>query len=159
MGSAKIFWTSSVLGHMKGVMSRRTLTAAEKTKMARGRKQANTVDRYLKQLERLKTHDKRQASLSPEELEIEAEGLAIALETAEGVQRLQLLQRREDLQRLALEAVPQEDEALVEAFIEVAAVYGERKGISYSTWREVGVPAEVLRRAGIKRTRRPFSPS
>lgn len=39
-------------------------------------------------------------------------------------------------------------------FIENAASYSERKGISYTAWREFGVPAKVLRQAGIKETRR-----
>ena len=33
------------------------------------------------------------------------------------------------------------------------AVYGERKGISYSAWRTVGVSASVLQQAKIPRTR------
>jgi hypothetical protein len=36
-------------------------------------------------------------------------------------------------------------------FIEVAANYSERHGISYAAWREAGVPAAVLRDAGIGR--------
>ena len=38
---------------------------------------------------------------------------------------------------------------LEEAFLEVAAEYGARKGISRQAWREVGVPLETLKRAGI----------
>ena len=38
---------------------------------------------------------------------------------------------------------------LERAFIEVAAEYSSRKGVSKHAWREVGVPAEVLKRAGI----------
>jgi len=137
-------------------VARKALTADDKEKMAQGRRQSNTIDRYLKQVERLQAHDKRQTALGPEDLEAEAIVVEQALESAEGLRRLQLLQRREDLQRMALEAVPAEDPALTDEFIRVAAAYGERKGISYSTWREVGVSADVLRSAGIKRTRRPF---
>jgi hypothetical protein len=36
-------------------------------------------------------------------------------------------------------------------FIASAKAYGERKGISYSAWREVGVSAAVLKQAGISR--------
>jgi hypothetical protein len=36
----------------------------------------------------------------------------------------------------------------------VAAEYGDRKGIEYKTWREVGVPADVLSRSGIHWSRR-----
>jgi hypothetical protein len=42
---------------------------------------------------------------------------------------------------------------LEEAFVAVARSYGERHGISYAAWRELGVPAAVLRRAGIVRDR------
>lgn len=137
-------------------MSRRALSAEDKAKMAEGRRQSNTIDRYLKQIERLDAHDKRQTALDPEVLEAEAAHVARALESAEGLRRLQLLQKREDLQRMALEVAPQEDLELVQEFIRIAAEYGARKGISYSTWREVGVPVDVLRSAGISRTRRPF---
>jgi hypothetical protein len=33
----------------------------------------------------------------------------------------------------------------------VAAEYGQRKGISYAAWRELGVSPAVLKRAGITR--------
>ncbi len=37
-------------------------------------------------------------------------------------------------------------------FVEAAAkAYGERKGITYAAWREVGVPDAVLKTAGITR--------
>ena len=36
-------------------------------------------------------------------------------------------------------------------FVEVAKSYAERKGISYASWRDVGVPAATLTKAGIKR--------
>ena len=39
---------------------------------------------------------------------------------------------------------------LLSRFIEAAAPYAERKGISYAAFREVGVPASVLRKAGLK---------
>ncbi|MHB1534624.1 MAG: hypothetical protein ACYC1D_08440 [Acidimicrobiales bacterium] len=39
------------------------------------------------------------------------------------------------------------------AFVKVASGYSERKGLSYAAWREAGVSADVLRRAGIRRTR------
>jgi len=37
-------------------------------------------------------------------------------------------------------------------FVQIAASYGARQGISYSSWREIGVPAAVLEQAGIART-------
>ena len=44
--------------------------------------------------------------------------------------------------------------ALESGFVEAARSYSQRKGISYSAWRQIGVPADVLRKAGIPRTRR-----
>jgi len=41
--------------------------------------------------------------------------------------------------------------ALERAFVAHAASYSERKGISYAAWREAGVPASVLKDAGISR--------
>jgi len=43
-------------------------------------------------------------------------------------------------------------EALEVEFIATACAYGERKGISYSAWREVGVEPRVLKAAGISRS-------
>ena len=38
-------------------------------------------------------------------------------------------------------------------FVKVAKSYSQRQGISYATWREVGVEASVLKAAGISRSR------
>jgi hypothetical protein len=37
-------------------------------------------------------------------------------------------------------------------FVKTASKYAERKGISYAAWRELGVPADVLKKAGISRS-------
>jgi hypothetical protein len=42
---------------------------------------------------------------------------------------------------------------LEKAFIKVAKSYADRKGISYSAWRTIGVSPAVLQKAGIPRTR------
>jgi hypothetical protein len=39
------------------------------------------------------------------------------------------------------------------AFIEVAKQFSEDRGVAYGAWRAAGVPAEVLKRSGIARTR------
>jgi hypothetical protein len=41
--------------------------------------------------------------------------------------------------------------ALEPDFVAVAAAYSDRQGISYSSWRTVGVSASVLRAAGVPR--------
>ena len=76
---------------------------------------------------------------------------------ADALQRVHLIQERRNLeQRLRERSVESADDlpSLEAAFIEVAAEYGERKGIDYATWREAGVPADVLQKAGIHWSRR-----
>jgi len=63
-----------------------------------------------------------------------------------------LVQERMDLQK-ELEAMGTTVDlsALEAAFVKTAAKYAQRKGISYAAWRELGVPADVLKKAGISR--------
>jgi hypothetical protein len=59
--------------------------------------------------------------------------------------KVQLLQERRDLTQ------PTVGEAdLIEAFVKHAPGFSERNGIAYVTWREMGVPAGVLKQAGLK---------
>ena len=66
---------------------------------------------------------------------------------------LQLVQERRDLGaeievlRERVDIAPIEDE-----FVKVAASYSSSKGITYASWRDVGVDAAVLKRAGISRS-------
>ncbi len=66
-----------------------------------------------------------------------------------------MIQRRLDYEdRLSrIEDAP-DTEALETAFVDAAKEYSERKGISYTAWREAGVPAATLKKAGVPRTRR-----
>ena len=76
------------------------------------------------------------------------------LADADALSRVHLAQERLDLQA---ELVAKNDsvdlQALEDAFIKAARGYGERKGLTYTAWRAAGVDANVLRRAGIPRTR------
>jgi hypothetical protein len=67
---------------------------------------------------------------------------------------LKLVQERRDLlaERDVL-ASPVDLAGLEDAFVEIAESYSARQGISYQSWREIGVPAQVLARAGISRSR------
>ena len=44
--------------------------------------------------------------------------------------------------------------SLEAAFVKTAGKYAERKGISYAAWRQLGVSAETLKKAGITRVER-----
>jgi len=69
--------------------------------------------------------------------------------------RVDLIQRRLDLEeRLVGMAEDVDLDSLEKEFVDAAADYSERKGITYTAWREAGVPANVLKEAGIRRTRR-----
>jgi hypothetical protein len=62
--------------------------------------------------------------------------------------------RAEAEQTLGTVGTGPDQEALAADFVKHARAYSDRKGISYATWREFGVPADVLRKAGIPQTRR-----
>jgi hypothetical protein len=72
---------------------------------------------------------------------------------ADALSRVRMVQERLDLAaelRAAYESAV--DLAAVEdAFVAAVAEYSNRKGLSYAAWREVGVTAAVLKRAGITR--------
>ena len=72
----------------------------------------------------------------------------------ETLSHLHLLQEREDLEGELARADEGTDIAPLEKrFVKVAKSYGERKGITYSTWRQSGVGADGLKKAGIARTK------
>ncbi len=74
------------------------------------------------------------------------------LPDADPVRQLQLVQERLDLGASLDSAERAVDMSTLEAdFVEAAADYSRRRGISYAAWREVGVPSAVLRAAGITR--------
>ncbi len=117
------------------------------------RKNADAVRRYLETLAGAKKGGGRRRT--PESITKRLDAIEAALADAGALQRLALLQERIDLngQLKALTATP--DTAGLEAeFIAAAKSYGEAKGITYAAWREMGVPAEVLKAAGIAQTRR-----
>lgn len=70
------------------------------------------------------------------------------------LKQLELRQEKIDAQNALKEVESKEDiDELEKAFIQAAKSYSERKGISYTAWRQVGVPARVLKEAGVPRTR------
>jgi hypothetical protein len=126
------------------------LTDEHKAALAEGRSQGRAVRRYL---EALDSHrPKRGRKRTPESMKKRMEKIDQELQTADPLQRLHLVQERLDLQS-ALEATSATVDlgALEEEFVAAAAAYSERKGISYAAWRELGVSAAVLKRAGIGR--------
>ncbi|MDA8367382.1 MAG: hypothetical protein M0Z62_10575, partial [Actinomycetota bacterium] len=73
---------------------------------------------------------------------------------ADQLTRLNLIEERRRLEEELSQADDTTDLAALEKdFVKVARSYGERKGITYSSWRAVGVSAATLQQAKIARTR------
>jgi hypothetical protein len=128
--------------------TRRTMSDEHKQAIADARRQNQAVRNYLNALTTAKPAGRRPTT-SPEQLQqqIDTEG--------DPVKRLELIQRRLDLEdRLASEQDQPDLETLEAEFVAVAANYASRKDITYTAFRELGVPAAALKQAGIPRTRR-----
>ena len=127
------------------------MTDEHKAALAEGRNQGRAVRRYLEALEdnkpkrgRKRTETSVQRDLARTEDE---------LTTADPLRRLELIQRRIDLQSELEKMGTTVDLSALEAeFVAVAKGYAVRKQISYEAWREAGVTAATLKAAGISRT-------
>lgn len=127
------------------------MTTEHKAALAAGRAQGLAVRRYLEALER--NRPRRGRRPSSDSLQRQLDDVETKLHDADPLKRLHLIQQRKSLQvRLAADDGIEDLTDLEKAFVDAAAEYGARKGIDYSTWREAGVPADVLRRAGVQRS-------
>lgn len=128
-----------------------SMSKAHKTALAEGRTASRSVRAYLDALET--TKPKRGRKLDPESVRKRVATIDEQLKSAGGFEKLNLLADKEGLQgKLAGSGdVAIDLTVLRKGFIKNAKTYGERKGISYSTWRAAGVPAEDLKAAGIGR--------
>ncbi len=127
---------------------------SEETKMARahGQAQGRTVSRYLTALDSMAP--KRGRQRSEERMKARIAELPAEIAGAKPLKRVHLIQELMDLEaELANRSEPVDISGVENEFIAIAAEYSERKGISYAAWREVGVPASVLKAAGVARTR------
>ena len=118
-----------------------------KAALARGRAEARSIKAYLNAV----GTRKRGRPVTRETLTKRIERLESQIETEPNpLKVLDFRQARlESEQRLA-ELERSVDVARLEAdFVTYAMAYSDRKGISYAAWREAGVPAPVLSKAGI----------
>lgn len=121
-----------------------------KAALAEGRNQGRAVRRYLEALEAHKP--KRGRKRTPESIQKRLTRIDVELRSADALKRLQLIQERLDL-NAELEAAGSKVDLteLEQEFVDAAAAYSSRKGISYAAWRELGVEPSVLKRAKISR--------
>ena len=131
----------------------RTMSDEHKAALAEGREQGRVVRHYLEALE--SHRPKRGRKRTPESITKRLAAIDEQLGTADPLNRLHLVQERLDLEReLASSGGDGADlDELEAAFTEIAAAYGERKGLTYEAWRSIGVAPSVLKAAGIGRAR------
>ena len=122
-----------------------------KAALAQGRHESRVVRDYLEALRSSKP--KRGRKRSADTIQKRLAKIEAELAAADPLTELLLLQERRDLQD-EFEALGSgaDVNAAENEFVKIAKSYSERRHISYATWREVGVDAAVLKRAGIPRS-------
>jgi hypothetical protein len=121
-----------------------------KAALAEGREQGRGVRLYLEALE--KNRPKRGRKRTTDSITRRLDAIDQKLVEADPLTRLHLIQERMNLQT-ELESLKAKTDLteLEKGFVTAAKSYGERKGITHAAWRALGVPADVLRKAGISR--------
>jgi hypothetical protein len=121
-----------------------------KAALAEGRNQGRAVRNYLEALEA--TKPKRGRKRTPDSIKKRLDAIDAAMADADKLTELKLRQEKVNLEReLEAGSVAVDLSALEQDFVAVANAYGNRQGITYQVWRETGVPAAVLKKAGIGR--------
>jgi uncharacterized protein YicC (UPF0701 family) len=121
-----------------------------KAALAKGRLEGRVVRDYLEGLRA--TKPKRGRKRTPETIKKRLEAVEVELASASPLDELLLVQERRDLEaELAAKSNAIDMDALEAEFVKVAKSYSDSKSISYASWRDVGVPASTLKRAGISR--------
>ncbi len=140
------------MANQKTNAQHRSMSKEHKAALAKGREEGLAVRRYLEALESSKPRRGRRrtgASIQKRLTSIDTQ-----LVDAEPLTRLHLMQEKKNLEdEMARSGEVQDLSGLEKQFVKVAKAYGERKGISYSTWRSAGVSAAVLQKANIARSR------
>ena len=122
-----------------------------KAALRAGRDETRAVRQYLDAV--ASTKPKRGRKRTPDSIKKRLSAIEQELAGAGALKALHLRQERIDLQAELTAVDATVDLTEIEAaFVAAARGYGERKGISYQVWREAGVSAEVLKKAGIGRS-------
>ena len=128
------------------------MSDSHKAALAQGREEGRVVRRYLEALESSKP--KRGRKRTADSIQKRLAAIEDRLLDADQLTRLNLIEERRRLEEELSQADDTTDLAALEKdFVKVARSYGERKGITYSSWRAVGVSAATLQQAKIARTR------
>lgn len=128
------------------------MSKEHKEALARGRTEARAIKAYLNAVNskspgRPITKESLQQRLEKVNEKLGAE--------SDPLKNVELLQSKLDIEKSLAKMEEADDfDQLEQRFVENAASYSDRKGISYTAWRQFGVPAAVLKQAGIPETRR-----
>ena len=126
------------------------MTNSHKAALERGRAEGRIVRDYLEALRSNKP--KRGRKRTSDSINKRLAAIDNELPGASAIEELQLIQERRDLNaELASLGSGIDVGEIEDSFVSVAKGYGDRKGISYASWRDVGVSAATLKRAGISR--------
>jgi hypothetical protein len=125
------------------------MSAQHKAALAQGRRESRAIKMYLEALgNRRPGRPVTPVTLQKRIDDLEAK---IGAET-DALKAVDLRQARIEAEAALARAESAVDMAdLEKGFAKLARAYSNRKGISYTAWREAGVPAAVLKSAGITR--------
>jgi hypothetical protein len=128
------------------------MTQEHKDALAQGRAEARAIKAYLKALAARRPGRPVTRESLNKRLATIREKLGV---TEDVLRRVELIQSRLEIEGALAEVDQAVDFVKLEAgFVKHAASYSERKDISYTAWREFGVPPGTLKTAGIPETRR-----
>jgi len=121
--------------------------------MASGREAASAVNAYLKAFEAQKP--KRGRKVSIDDLQRRLVAASEEAGKAAGTAKLLAIQTVADLEKRIedlADTTSDNIEDLEVRFLKYAKAFSESKGITYATWRKMGVSADLLKKAGISRS-------
>jgi hypothetical protein len=127
------------------------MSEEHKAALTRGRRESRAIKAYLEALKSRRPG----RPVTPESFQKRIESIDERLAAeADPLKQVELRQEKIDAESMLKEVESREDiDGLEKGFIGAAKSYSERKGITYTAWRQVGVPARVLKEARIARTR------
>lgn len=130
------------------------MSNSHKDALAAGRQQGAAVRSYLNALDRqMQEGSRRGPRFDPDKARARLTAIEAEAASADPLARLLLIQERLDLTaRLDSGDTGDPVAGTVDGFVANAAAWAARKGITYKAFREFGVPADVLKAAGVPRS-------
>jgi len=126
------------------------MSEEHKAALARGRRESRAIKQYLESLKSRRPG----RPVTPASLKKRIDDLAAKISVEpDPLKAVELRQSRIDAQDALDRAENAPDTVELEkGFVKNARSFSNRKGITYAAWREAGVPAALLKQAGITRS-------